>query len=105
LKQLNAARALAKKYSEEALLAAIKSSDFNKFLLIGLQKGKGRGWEVNPAIDPIVKKHFDLLEAQKSKETGEFEKVIEQPTRRTATIGKGSLINKLRKIDGKSEEK
>jgi hypothetical protein len=104
LKQLNAARALSKKYSEEAVLSAIKSSDFNKFLLIGVQKGRGRGWEVNPAVDPIIKKHFDLIEIQKSKETKEFEKVVEQPVRRTATTGKGSLINRLRNIDGKSKK-
>lgn len=99
LKQLNAARQLAEQYSEEAVLSLIKSNDFNKYLLIGIQKGKGRGWQVNPAIIPLVEKHYKITEAEKEKiqESKQIEISETQNTRQTFKK-KVSGINKLRGI-------
>lgn len=102
MKQMNAARALAKKYSEEAVLSAIKSPDFNKYLVIGLQNG--RGWKINPVVEPIIKRHHERIikeEEARSKETIE---VIENPiVRKARPKGKGSIMSKLRGTDGKKE--
>lgn len=98
MKQMNAARALAKKYSEEAVLSAIKSSDFNKYLVIGLQNG--RGWKINPAVEPIIRKHYAIIEQRKQNETSDFKEVIDEPIRRSSKPAKkGSVINKLRGIE------
>lgn len=92
IKQLNAARALKVKYSEEAILSAIKSKDFDKLLLIGLQNG--RGWKINPKAESIIKKHNYIIKNKKVEET-KIE-VTENPKTRTQSYGKGSLLNKLR---------
>jgi hypothetical protein len=102
LKQLNAARALSKKYSEEAVLSFINSKDFNKFLLLGVQKGKGRGWEINQAIIPLVEKHQKIIEdnIEKQKNAPIIE-VKENPEVRKAVHGsKKNILNKLRSLDG-----
>jgi len=99
MKQMNAARALAKRYSEEAVLAAIKSPDFNRYLVIGLQNG--RGWKINPPIEPIIKKHHERLLREEKNRKEETLEVKDNPVRRKARpAGKGSILNKLRGKDG-----
>ena len=65
LKQKKAALKLAEKFSEKAILDAIKSQEFNKYVLIGLQDG--RGWKINPFVIPIIKKYEKLIEKKTEK--------------------------------------
>lgn len=96
MKQMNAARALAAKYSEEAVLSAIKSPDFNKYLVIGLQNG--RGWKINPPAEAVIKKHHQRLLVEAENRKIETLEVKENPERRTARPAKkGSIMNKLRR--------
>ena len=99
MKQLNATRALFELYSEEAVMAAIKSKEFNKYLLIGLQNG--RGWKINPAFEYIVTKFFLKLESEK-KNIKEMEtlEVAKVPVTRTKRLKKKNILNKLRGSDG-----
>lgn len=61
MKQFNAARALKKKYSEEAILKAIKSKEFDKLLVLGIQNG--RGYKINPLAEKVVALyHSKILE-------------------------------------------
>jgi hypothetical protein len=98
LKQLNAARVLGKKYGEKTLLSFLKSKDFDKFLLIGLQNGRGRGWKVNPAIIPLLEKYKETIEDQEKKELES--KVLEIPKGdvKRKTFGSNKL-NKLRSLE------
>lgn len=98
MKQLNAVRALVKKYGEEAVHSAIKSKDFDRYLLVGVQKGRGRGWMINPKIEPLVAKYKKIVEDRKSKEKQETIEVKENPeTRKKQRATKGiSTMNKLR---------
>jgi hypothetical protein len=99
IKQLNAARELSKKYSEEAVLSFIKSDDFKKFLLIGIQKGKGRGWQVNPAIIPLLEKHQKIIDQDKLKiEQSKQIEISDTQETRQVFKKKVSGINKLRGI-------
>ena len=103
MKQLNAARALSKKYGEKAVLSAINSQEFNKYLLIGLQNG--RGWKINPKIEPIIAKHKKILEEQAKLESHNVLEVVENTKRRTLLpTKKRNTLNKLRGLDGKKEE-
>ena len=98
MKQLRAARSLAKKYSEEAVLSAIKSDDFKKYLVIGIQNG--RGWKVNPPAEKIIKKYHEKIQRQQKEEKPTIE-VVEAPKKRKAKPSKkGGLLNKLRGKDG-----
>lgn len=101
MKQLNAARALAKKYSEEAVLSLIKSEDFNKLLVLGVQSG--RGWKINPAVETLIEKHHKLfLQKQEKELTATILQVIEAPeTRKVSKPGKQSVLDKLRGKNGK----
>ena len=95
IKQLNAARALIKKYNEEAVVEAVKSKEFNRYLLIGLQNG--RGWKINPVVEPIVSKYHKILEQKKASESKEQIKIKDNPVRRTnTTTNKNSVMNRLR---------
>lgn len=64
-KQHGAAVQLSKKYSEEAILSAIKSEDFNKLLVIGIQNG--RGYKINPPAELIIIKHQKQIDDNKNK--------------------------------------
>jgi hypothetical protein len=102
MKQMHAARALAEKYSEEAVLSVINSDDFKKYLLIGLQNG--RGWKINPVIENLVAKHYKIIEAKRKTESKEFKEVVENPVRRVGKQATGiSILNKLRGKDGKEK--
>lgn len=58
-KQLGAARLLRKKYSEQAILEAIKSKEFDNYLVIGIQNG--RGYKINPPVESIVAKYQNKI--------------------------------------------
>lgn len=95
MKQLNAARALKKKYSEKAILSAIKSKDFNNLLVIGVQNG--RGWKINTKAEAVIKKHDAIIKSQESKQTTEITEVVKDPVvRKARQSGKTSILNKLR---------
>jgi hypothetical protein len=100
-KQHGAAIQLKKKYSEEAILSAIKSRDFDKFLVIGIQNG--RGYKINPPAEAIIAKHQKILAEkinQKNQINMEVEiEIQEVETRLTQGYNtKKNSLNKLRKI-------
>lgn len=99
-KQYGAAVQLKKKYSEEAILTAIKSKDFDSLLVIGVQSG--RGYKINPPAEVIIAKHQKIID-EKSKTVDinlEAKEEVKQVETR-ATHGyntKRTTINKLRKL-------
>lgn len=102
MKQMNAARTLAKKYSEEAVLKAIKSQEFNRYLVIGLQNGKG--WKINPPAEKIIKMyHEKLLREAESIKTETIEVKENPQARKSRPSKKKNLMNRLRGKDGKKE--
>jgi len=64
-KQYGAAIQLKKKYSEEAILSAIKSKDFDRLLVLGIQNG--RGYKVNPEAEKVIAKHQKQIEESNNK--------------------------------------
>jgi hypothetical protein len=100
-KQLSAARALKKKYSEEAILKAINSKEFDKLLVIGIQNG--RGWKINPLAEKVILLYHNKVEQEKNKPKQEHVEIIEEKkevsTRKTQSIAKNkSMFNKLRDL-------
>jgi hypothetical protein len=98
-KQLGAARQLKKKYSEEAILQAIKSKEFDKLLVIGIQNG--RGYKINPLAERIVSMYDSKIKqsAKKIDEVKVEEKVIDLSTRKTQSVSKNkTMFNKLRDL-------
>lgn len=69
-KQYGATLQLKKKYSEEAILSAIKSKDFDKLLVLGIQNG--RGYKINPAAEKVIAQHQHTLNKAKEKITVDF---------------------------------
>lgn len=65
MKQFNAARALKKKYSEEAILKAIKSKEFDKLLVLGIQNGNG--YKINPLAEKVVALYHKQILAESNK--------------------------------------
>lgn len=99
-KQHGAAVQLKKKYSEEAILQAIKSKDFDKLLVLGIQNG--RGYKINPEAEKVIAKHHKQIEEEKSKPQVNLE-VIEETkeleTRPSAGYNtKRTTLNKLRNL-------
>ena len=99
-KQYGAAVQLKKKYSEEAILSAIKSKDFDGLLVLGVQNG--RGYKVNPLAEKVIQKHQKLLEESQQKievnmNVETEEKQIE--TRSTQSYNtKRTTMNQLRNL-------
>lgn len=102
-KQHGAAIQLKKKYSEEAILTAVKSKDFEKLLVIGIQDKNG--YKINPAAEKVIAKYQRQLDEkqQSNIQTIEAPVVFEEKQVETR-VGKGyntsnkSTINKLRNI-------
>lgn len=99
-KQHGAAIQLKKKYSEEAILSAIKSKDFDNLLVIGIQNG--RGYKVNPLAEKVISKHQKLIDESNKKieinlEAKEEEKPLETRQSQSYNTKKGTM-NKLRNI-------
>lgn len=99
-KQYGAALQLKKKYSEEAILNAIKSKDFENLLVIGIQNG--RGYKVNPLAEKVIAKHQALLDKQNTKIEVNFEENLESKpveTRSTQSYNtKRTTMNQLRNL-------
>lgn len=101
-KQLCAARILKKRYSEEAILTAIKSKEFDKLLVLGIQDGNR--YKVNPAAEKIVAMYHKKL-SSKTEPVQTIENTpVEEPQpevqiRTTQSYDKKKIsINKLRNI-------
>lgn len=104
-KQLGAARQLKKKYSEEAILQAIQSKEFDKLLVLGIQNG--RGYKINPLAERIVAMYDSKIKASASSVDKPVEiedQATSQPSeelklRRTQSISKNkTMLNKLRDL-------
>lgn len=99
-KQHGAAIQLKKKYSEEAILSAIKSKDFDRLLVLGVQNG--RGYKINPEAEKIIAKHQKIIEDSKNKPTVNMDVEIEESkaeVRQTQTYqNKKTTLNKLRNL-------
>jgi len=101
-KQLGATRQLKKKYSEEAILQAINSKEFEGLLVLGIQNG--RSYKVNPLAEKVVALYHKKIESAKANTPEPInldivEEVKEVRIRRTqSVIKKKSMINKLRDL-------
>lgn len=100
-KQHGAALQLKKKYSEEAILSAIKSKDFDKLLVLGIQNG--RGYKINPEAEKIIAKHHKQIEDAKNKTVANLEvssetKHLETRTTQSYNKGKKPTISQLRNL-------
>lgn len=99
-KQLGAARQLKKKYSEEAILQAIKSKEFDKLLVLGIQNG--RSYKINPLAERVVAMYDSKIKAEVKSST--TPNIVEKPTeeltlRKTQTASKDkTMLNKLRNL-------
>lgn len=98
-KQLCAARMLKKKYSEEAILTAIKSKEFDKLLVLGIQNG--RGFKINPPAEKIIAMYHTKLSSAITTTTIEPPKEYKEniEVRKTQSYDKKKMgINQLRNI-------
>lgn len=100
-KQFGAASQLKKKYSEQAVIQAIKSKEFENLLVLGIQNG--RGYKVNPLAEKVVALYHKKIEEEKKNppqvDIDIVEEVKDVRTRRTQSIiKKKSMINKLRDL-------
>jgi hypothetical protein len=97
-KQLMATRELKKKYSEEAILSAIKSKDFDKLLVLGVQNG--RGYKVNPLAEKVIAKHQAEIDKTKPKELPQTNTFIDNAETRKKQFNRNgkTSINKLRDL-------
>jgi len=93
LKQLYAANALLKTYSEAGIIRAINSTEFGKIFSLK-----------NRRALPIIKKYDKIVKDNLDKHQ-ELD-VKENPTSRPASFGKRSKLSELRnmKFDGKKKE-
>lgn len=99
-KQHGAALQLKKKYSEEAILSAIKSKDFDNLLVLGVQNG--RGYKINPAAEKVIAKHQKNIEEAKNKPQVNQDIEVENKildTRSTQSYNKKKTgLNQLRNL-------
>lgn len=100
-KQHGAALQLKKKYSEEAILAAIKSKEFDSLLVLGIQNG--RGYKINPLAEKVVALYHRKIEEAKNQTVVNYD--VEPPqkeevqTRKTQSYSKKkTTINQLRNL-------
>jgi hypothetical protein len=99
-KQHGAAVQLRKKYSEEAILQAIKSKDFDRLLVLGVQNG--RGYKISPEAEKVIAKYQKKIEEEQNKpqvnlEVKEENKPLE--TRSSSSYNtKRTTLNQLRNL-------
>lgn len=99
-KQLGAARQLKKKYSEEAILQAIKSKEFDKLLVLGIQNG--RSYKINPLAERVVAMYDSKIKAESKVNIAP--NIVEKPAeelslRKTQATSKDkTMLNKLRNL-------
>lgn len=100
-KQFGAAAQLKKKYSEESILQAIKSKEFDGLLVLGIQNG--RGYKINPLAEKVIALYHKKIEDAKTQPPKVDMNIVEETkevrTRRTQSVVKNkSMINKLRDL-------
>jgi hypothetical protein len=99
-KQYGAAVQLKKKYSEEAILQAIQSKDFDRLLVLGIQNG--RGYKINPEAEKVIAKYQEQIDESLNKPTVNLEVEVESTELETrASSGyntKRTTLNKLRNL-------
>lgn len=103
-KQFGAARQLKKKYSEEAILRAINSKEFDKLLVLGIQDRNT--YKINPLAEKVVAMYHKKIQAEvelKNKiniesdiPATEEQQLISRKNQSTSNTR--SMINKLRNI-------
>jgi hypothetical protein len=101
MKQFNAARALKKKYSEEAILKAIKSKEFDKLLVLGVQNGNG--YKINPLAEKVVALYHSKILEEANRPTAPNVEITEDKKevkiRRSQYIAENKTsINQLRNL-------
>jgi hypothetical protein len=97
-KQHGAAIQLKKKYSEEAILKAIQSKDFDRLLVLGVQNG--RGYKINPEAEKVIAKYHAELEKENVKVNMDVETDTQQVEVRPTVFkpSKSNNINRLRNL-------
>jgi hypothetical protein len=99
-KQHGAVIQLRKKYSEEAILQAIKSKDFDRLLVLGIQNG--RGYKINPEAEKVIAKYQKQIEEEKNKPQVNLEAKQENATLETRSSSgyntKRTTLNQLRNL-------
>jgi len=99
-KQHGAAHQLKKKYSEEAVLAAIQSKEFDKLLVLGVQNG--RGYKINPLAEKVVAMYHKKIQEASEKPKVNLDVAIEPEsvqTRKTQSYTtKKNSLNQLRNL-------
>lgn len=92
MKQFNAARFLKKKYSEEAILRAIKSKEFDKLLVLGIQNG--RGYKINPLAEKVVALYHNKIVEESKKVQPEEINIPEEQDKKEINIRKSQYVAK-----------
>jgi hypothetical protein len=99
-KQHGAAVQLRKKYSEEAILQAIKSKDFDRLLVLGVQNG--RGYKISPEAEKVIAKYQKKIEEEQNKPQVNLEvKEENKPLETRSSSGyntKRTTLNQLRNL-------
>jgi hypothetical protein len=99
-KQYGAAVQLKKKYSEEAILQAIQSKDFERLLVIGIQNG--RGYKINPEAEKVIVKYQQQIDELQNKPQVNLEVEVESTTLETRASSsyntKRTTLNQLRNL-------
>lgn len=99
-KQHGAAVQLRKKYSEEAILQAIKSKDFDRLLVLGVQNG--RGYKISPEAEKVIAKYQKKIEEEQNKTQVNLEvKEENKPLETRSSSGyntKRTTLNQLRNL-------
>lgn len=99
-KQHGATVQLRKKYSEEAILQAIKSKDFDRLLVLGVQNG--RGYKISPEAEKVIAKYQKKIEEEQNKPQVNLEvKEENTPLETRASSGyntKRTTLNQLRNL-------
>jgi hypothetical protein len=99
-KQHGATLQLKKRYSEEAILSAIKSKDFDRLLVLGVQNG--RSYKVNPEAEKVIAKHQKIIDESNTKieiNTNVNTENITLDTRQSQGYNKKrNTLNQLRKL-------
>ena len=108
MRNLKALQSLKKKFSEEIIIEAIRSSFFENIYHVGIKAYNPKGWKYNQvALNAIKCYNNQKVESEKVKKSAQqnqqqiFEEELTQEkkkTRRTKTYGKKSIINKLRNL-------
>jgi molybdopterin-guanine dinucleotide biosynthesis protein len=99
-KQHGAAVQLRKKYSEEAILQAIKSKDFDRLLVLGVQNG--RGYKISLEAEKVIAKYQKKIEEEQNKPQVNLE-VKEENTPLETRVSSGyntkrTTLNQLRNL-------